>query len=84
MRRELHVRFCEGGGVQFPSATRLVSRKLARPTAICGANVASQGGAPSWPRYAVLPRGRDTKREVGSLAVKEGGTGQERVQWVIE
>ena len=22
MRRELHVRFCEGGGVQFPSATR--------------------------------------------------------------
>lgn len=24
MRRELHVRFCEGGGVQFPSATRLV------------------------------------------------------------
>ena len=24
MRRELHVRFCEGGGVQFPSATRLM------------------------------------------------------------
>jgi RNA-directed DNA polymerase len=24
MRRELHVRFCEGGGVQVPSATRLV------------------------------------------------------------
>lgn len=24
MRREFHVRFCEGGGVQFPSATRLV------------------------------------------------------------
>src|SRR5437870_13911966 len=24
MRRELHVRFCEGGGVRFPSATRLV------------------------------------------------------------
>jgi RNA-directed DNA polymerase len=24
MRRELHVRFCEGGGVQFLSATRLV------------------------------------------------------------
>jgi len=24
MRRELHVRFCEGGGVQFPSATRLI------------------------------------------------------------
>ena len=22
MRREFHVRFCEGGGVQFPSATR--------------------------------------------------------------
>lgn len=26
MRRELHVRFCEGGGVQFLSATRLVVR----------------------------------------------------------
>ena len=25
MRRELHVRFCEGGGVQLPSATRLVA-----------------------------------------------------------
>ena len=24
MRREPHVRFCEGGGVKFPSATRLV------------------------------------------------------------
>src|SRR5688572_17506409 len=24
MRRELHVRFCEGGGVQLPSATRLI------------------------------------------------------------
>jgi transposase InsO family protein len=24
MRREAHVRFCEGGGVRFPSATRLV------------------------------------------------------------
>ena len=24
MRRESHVRFCEGGGVQFPSATRLM------------------------------------------------------------
>jgi len=24
MRRELHVRFCESGGVRFPSATRLV------------------------------------------------------------
>jgi len=24
MRRELHVRFCEGGGVRIPSATRLV------------------------------------------------------------
>ena len=24
MRREFHVRFCEGGGVQFPSATRLL------------------------------------------------------------
>ena len=25
MRRESHVRFCEGGGVRFPSATRLVA-----------------------------------------------------------
>ena len=24
MRRESHVRFCEGGGVRFPSATRRV------------------------------------------------------------
>ena len=24
MRREFHVRFCEGGGVRFPSATRRV------------------------------------------------------------
>jgi len=24
MRRESHVRFCEGGGVRLPSATRLV------------------------------------------------------------
>jgi hypothetical protein len=24
MRRESHVRFCEGGGVKFPAATRLV------------------------------------------------------------
>jgi RNA-directed DNA polymerase len=24
MRREFHVRFCEGGGVRFPSATRLI------------------------------------------------------------
>ena len=24
MTRECHVRFCEGGGVRFPSATRLV------------------------------------------------------------
>ena len=28
MRRELHVRFCEGGGVQFPSATRLIETLL--------------------------------------------------------
>jgi len=24
MKRELHVRFCEGGGVKLPSATRCV------------------------------------------------------------
>jgi len=24
MRRELHVRFCEGGGARLPSATRLI------------------------------------------------------------
>src|SRR5205807_8715624 len=33
MRRELHVRFCEGGGVQFPSATRLVLGFQYRPDA---------------------------------------------------
>jgi hypothetical protein len=27
MRRESHVRFCEGGGVRFPSATRLARHK---------------------------------------------------------
>jgi hypothetical protein len=26
MRRESHVRACEGGGVRFPSATRLIRR----------------------------------------------------------
>jgi putative ABC transport system permease protein len=31
MRRELHVRFCEGGGVQLPSATRLFDRLRAVP-----------------------------------------------------
>ena len=33
MRRELHVRFCEGGGVRFPSATRLVV--MCRTKAAC-------------------------------------------------
>jgi len=33
MRRELHVRFREGGGVQFPSATRLVVGFQYRPEA---------------------------------------------------
>ena len=28
MRRELHVRFSEGGGVQFPSATRLLGARV--------------------------------------------------------
>ena len=28
MRRELHVRFCEGGGVRLPSATRQVARSV--------------------------------------------------------
>ena len=48
MRRELHVRFCEGGGVRFPSATRrvihckseaqaqLVVRKLGKRLKECG------------------------------------------------
>ena len=31
MRRESHVRACEGGGVRFPSATRLVILIDARP-----------------------------------------------------
>ena len=31
MRRESHVRFCEGGGVRFPSATRLVVLGKASP-----------------------------------------------------
>ena len=28
MRREFHVRFCEGGGVRFPSATRRLLQAL--------------------------------------------------------
>ena len=35
MKREFHVRFCEGAGVQFPCATRRVSRTQARR--VCGA-----------------------------------------------
>src|SRR4051812_35749880 len=34
MKREFHVRFCEGAGVQFPCATRLMSPAVA--TAIPG------------------------------------------------
>ena len=30
MRREFHVRFCEGGGVRAPSATRQVYENLIR------------------------------------------------------
>src|SRR5215471_11985498 len=33
MRRELHVRFCEGPGVQFPRATRLVVQVSSHPRA---------------------------------------------------
>jgi len=32
MRREPHVRFCEGQGVQFPRATRLVESDALRDT----------------------------------------------------
>jgi hypothetical protein len=28
MRREFHVRFCEGEGVRFPSATRLIKKQI--------------------------------------------------------
>ena len=39
MRRESHVRFCEGGGVRFPSATRLVnSCKLSEANSLVGLN----------------------------------------------
>ena len=35
MRREFHVRFCEGGGVRFPSATRLVKRRTQSARSAC-------------------------------------------------
>lgn len=37
MRREFHVRFCEGGGVRSPSATRLVlDRRAGRSARVAG------------------------------------------------
>jgi hypothetical protein len=35
MRRESHVRFCEGGGVRFPSATRLMKGSTKLPNCPC-------------------------------------------------
>src|SRR6266849_5720080 len=38
MRRESHVRFCEGGGVRLPSATRLLARPfVCHPDQVSGA-----------------------------------------------
>src|SRR6516164_6185181 len=36
MRREFHVRFCEGGGVRAPSATRLIVHRPDVPEPIVG------------------------------------------------
>lgn len=46
MRRELHVRFCEGGGVRFPPATRLSVLRTIRGSAACQGN---DRGAFRWP-----------------------------------
>jgi hypothetical protein len=55
MRRESHVRFCEGGGVRFPSATRLVT--------LAGDLSASGSARPGGARRPVLsdPLGRDLR-----------------------
>ena len=64
MRREFHVRFCEGGGVRFPSATRrnvYVQSKRAAERVMEGlvdlyaelklrVNVAKSAVAPVWLR----------------------------------
>jgi transposase len=34
MRRESHVRFCEGVGVKFPRATRLTAQRMNGPTKV--------------------------------------------------
>jgi len=64
MRREFHVRFCEGGGVRFPSATRrnvYVQSKRAAERVMVGltrlsanlkltVNPAKSAVAPAWTR----------------------------------
>jgi hypothetical protein len=62
MRRESHVRFCEGGGVRFPSATRLrrpssrasVRQSAVRKPPLRGSGVKKQGGADSPDRTLIV------------------------------
>ena len=63
MRRESHVRFCEGPGVQFPRATRLVigfERKddAERVYAVIGARMARYGLTLHPDKTRLLPFGR--------------------------
>jgi len=53
MRRELNVRFCEGGGVRFPSATRLGILTLKILISLATANVIP--GQKVFPRFRRSP-----------------------------
>ena len=61
MRRELHVRFCEGGGVRFPSATRLIYSLALRPAEIVGLNVGDVFAPDGTPRSRVRVRAEIAK-----------------------
>jgi hypothetical protein len=52
MRRESHVRACEGGGVRFPSATRLITARDPRLGV-----AASEDERLAWPDW-LAPRSR--------------------------
>jgi hypothetical protein len=68
MRREPHVRFCEGGGMRFPSATRLVkpADRFHIPTEVEGSRAArrdlSASRTPSSSHYTAAERLAITSR----------------------
>jgi len=66
MRRESHVRFCEGGGVRFPSATRRAPRR--------------RGRRPLWPLDAVWNCTRDEGRPLG-LGLQGQGPNHLKLLW---